>query len=257
MGDNAQPILVEERDGLLVLTIDRPEVKNAINLECAERIAEAFERFDSDDNLSVAIVTGSGGGFSSGMDLGAFVEGGRPSVGDRGFAGMTRRSASKPLIAAVEGFAVAGGFEMALACDLIIAAEGSRFAIPEVRRGLVAAAGALLRLPRRMPYHAVMELALTGDYVSAERLYGFGVVNRVVAPGTTLAEAERVARQIIESGPLAIAATKRILVEQQDWTLANMWERQDPLFRAVAASDDAQEGARAFKERRKPEWKRR
>ena len=213
------PLLAEEQDGLLILTINRPHVRNAIDGATAERMAAELERFDADDTLSVAIITGAGGGFSSGMDLGAFVQGSKPSVPVRGFAGVTRKSANKPLIAAVEGYAIAGGLEIAIACDLIVAASDAKFAIPEVRRGLVAAAGALLRLPRRIPYHVVMEMALTGEAVPADRLYGFGLINRLVEPGSALAEATRLARAIMQGGPLAIAATKQILVEQQDLTL--------------------------------------
>lgn len=252
---HAEPVRTEERDGVLVLTIDRPHVRNAVDAATAEAIGTALERFDADDRLAVAVLTGAGGGFSSGMDLGAFGRGSKPSYADRGFAGMTRRSAAKPLIAAVEGFAVAGGFEMAIACDLIVASRTARFALPEVRRGLVAAAGALLRLPRRMPYHVVMELALTGDVVDAERLHAFGVVNRVVEPGTALDTAVDLARHITEGGPLAIAATKRILVAQQDWTLEDMWDNQDVHVRAAVETEDAREGAAAFKERRAPVWK--
>ena len=251
------PVHTEDRDGVLVITIDRPEVRNAIDAATAEAIGTALERLDADDSLSVGVVTGAGGGFSSGMDLGAFGRGVKPRYADRGFAGMTHKAADKPLIAAVEGFAVAGGFEMAIACDLIVAARGARFALPEVRRGLVAAAGALLRLPRRMPYHLVMELALTGDAIDAERLHSFGVVNRVVEPGTALDVAIELARHIMAGGPLAIAATKRILTEQQDWTLENMWEKQDVHFRAAVETEDAREGAAAFKERRAPVWRRR
>ena len=257
MDNEKQMIRVDVRDGLMVITVNRPEVRNAINAAAAEGIAKALEQLDSDDTLSAAVITGAGGNFGSGMDLGAFVKGSKPSYGDRGFAGMTRRSARKPLIAAVEGVAVAGGFEMAIACDLIVSSNIARFALPEVRRGLVAAAGALVRLPRRMPFHVVMELALTGDFISAERLYGFGIVNRLVAPGEALHEAEALARKIMEGGPMAIEATKRILIEQQDWTLENMWTRQDPFFRRVADSADAKEGALAFTERRAPLWQNR
>ena len=160
----------------------------------------------------------------------------------------------KPLIAAVEGYAVAGGFEIAIACDLIVASSTARFALPEAQRGLVAAAGALLRLPRRMPYHVVMELALTGEFISAERLHGFGIINRLADPGSALDVAVELARKVMEGGPLALAATKRILVEQQDWTLDDMWTRQDVYFRAAVDTEDAREGAAAFKERRKPRW---
>ena len=249
------PLLREERDGLLILTVNRPHVRNAIDADLAKRIGTTLEEFDQDDRLRIAIITGAGDGFSSGMDLGAFGRGSKPSYGDRGFAGMTRRSANKPLIAAVEGYAVAGGFEMAIACDLIVASSTARFALPEVKRGLVAAAGALLRLPRRMPYHVVMELVLTGEFISAERLHGFGVINRLAEPGSALDVAVALARQVMEGGPLALAATKRILVEQQDWTLAEMWTKQDVYFRAAVDTEDAREGAAAFKERRKPQWR--
>jgi len=257
MDANQETLLTEARNGVLILTINRPHVRNAIDAATAQRIAETFEAFDADGSLSIAVITGAGGGFSSGMDLGAFGKGSKPSVGDRGFAGMTRRSADKPIIAAIEGFAIAGGFEMAIACDLIVAAQGAKFALPEVRRGLLAAAGALVRLPRRIPYHIVMELALTGDVMTADRLHALGLINRVVEPGTALEHALALAQHIIEGGPLAIAATKRILARQQDWTLENMWEKQEPHFRAVADSEDAREGAAAFKEKRKPDWKRR
>jgi enoyl-CoA hydratase len=249
-----QAVLTEARDRVFVITINRPHVRNAIDTEAAEGIGKALERFDDDVSLGIAIITGAGGTFCSGMDLGGFLAGKKPRYADRGFAGITWKSARKPLIAAVEGYAVAGGFEIAIACDLIVASRTAKFAIPEVRRGLIAGAGALLRLPRRMPYHVVMELALTGDFIDAERLYHFGIVNRLVAKGTALEEAETLARHILEGGPLAIAATKRILVEQQDWTLENMWAKQDVYFRPAVDADDAREGAAAFKERRPPQW---
>jgi len=189
------------------------------------------------------------------MDLGAFVEGQSPYVGDRGFAGITRRAADKPLIAAIEGFAVAGGLEIALSCDLIVAARGAKLGIPEVKRSLVAAAGALLRLPRRMPYHAVMELALTGETMSAERFHELGVVNRVCEPGQALDTALELAGQIARNGPLALAASKRVLAEQQDWTLAEMWDRQAEIAGPVFVSEDAREGASAFKDKRDPVWR--
>ena len=251
-----QIVLTEERDGILIVTINRPHVRNAIDAAAAERIGKALERLDADTSLSVGIITGGDKGFSSGMDLGAFVQGKKPRYADRGFAGIARKAADKPLIAAVEEFAVAGGFEIALACDLIVASRTARFAIPEVRRGLVAAAGALVRLPRRMPYHVVMELALTGEFIDAGRLHGFGIVNRVVEPGGALGEAVALARRIMEGGPLAIAATKRILVEQQDWTLDNMWSNQEAIYRPAVDADEAREGAAAFKERRAPRWQR-
>src|SRR4051794_31115496 len=186
MPDDRPAVLTERRDGVLVITLNRPEVRNAVNAAVAEGIGAALDALDADDDLTVGVLTGAGGFFSAGMDLGAFVKGESPYVGDRGFAGITRRASRKPLIAAIEGFAVAGGFEVALSCDLIVAAEGAKLGIPESKRSLVAAGGALLRLPKRMPYHVVMELALTGDPMPAERFHEFGVVNRLAAPGAAL-----------------------------------------------------------------------
>jgi enoyl-CoA hydratase len=218
-------------------------------------VAAALDELDGDDGLSVGVLTGAGGFFCAGMDLGAFVKGESPHVGDRGFAGITRRSARKPLIAAIEGFAVAGGMEIALACDLIVAARGARMGIPEAKRSLVAAGGALLRLPRRMPYHVVMELALTGDPLPAERFHELGLVNRLVEPGGAVHEALALAAALAKNGPLALAASKRILQEQFDWTSDSMWERQGEIAGPVMTSEDAREGASAFKEKRAPVWR--
>jgi enoyl-CoA hydratase len=188
------------------------------------------------------------------MDLKGFASGEFPIAGDRGFAGIAQRSARKPLIAAIEGFAVAGGMEIALACDLIVAARGARLGIPEVKRSLVAAGGALLRLPRRMPYHVVMELALTGDPLPAERFHEFGVVNRVTPKGGALDAALELAAAIVKNGPLAVAASKEIIQRQFDWTTENQWDEQGKIGGAVFVSDDAKEGASAFKEKRDPVW---
>src|SRR5437763_10610668 len=193
-----QAILTEDRDGILIITINRPDARNAVNGDVANGMAEALDRLDAEDHLRVGIVTGAGGYFSAGMDLKAFVQGQSPYAGDRGFAGITRRAAGKPLIAAVEGFALAGGFEIALSCDLIVASSEARFGIPEVKRSLVAAAGALLRLPKRIPYHLAMELALTGEPIGAARAQEIGIVNRLAEPGTALEAAVELARQIVE-----------------------------------------------------------
>src|ERR671933_2261221 len=187
------PVLTERRDGVLLITLNRPDARNAVNLAVAEGIAAALDTLDADDDLTVGVLTGAGKGFSSGMDLKAFAAGERPYAGDRGFAGITQRSAEKPLIAAIEGFAVAGGFEIALACDLIVAARDARLGIPEVKRSLVAAAGALIRLPKRIPYHLAMELALTGDAIGAERAHAIGLVNRLAEPGEAVATARELA----------------------------------------------------------------
>jgi enoyl-CoA hydratase len=247
-------VLTERRDGVLVITLNRPEVRNAVNAAVAEGVAHALDELDADDGLAVGILTGAGGFFCAGMDLGAFVKGESPWYGDRGFAGIAQRGARKPLIAAIEGFAVAGGLEVALACDLVVAAEGAKLGIPEAKRSLVAAGGALLHLPKRMPYHVVMELALTGDPLPAERFHDFGLVNRIAAKGEALDVALELAARIAKSGPLAVAASKQILQEQHDWSAGEMWERQGAISGPVFASEDAKEGATAFKEKRDPVW---
>src|SRR4051795_4169522 len=177
--EQAAPILVDRDGRIQIITLNRPEARNAVNRGLAEGIAAALDELDADDELSVGVLTGAGGGFCAGMDLKAFVQGEVPYVGDRGFAGITQRAARKPLIAAIEGFAVAGGLEVALACDLIVAAKGARLGVPEVKGSLVAAGGALLRLPQRLPYGVAMELALTGDPITAERGYEVGLVDRL------------------------------------------------------------------------------
>jgi enoyl-CoA hydratase len=250
----AAPVLTEERDGVLLVTLNRPEQRNAVNQAVAEGIAAALERLDGDSGLRVGVLAGAGKGFCAGMDLKAFVAGERPHAGDRGFAGIVQRPPAKPLIAAVEGFAVAGGFEISLACDLIVAARGTRFGIPEVKRGLVAAGGALLRLPRRIPYHVAMELALTGDFLDAERAVSLGLVNRLVEPGASVAAALELAGAIAANGPLALAATKRILVESPGWPQDELWRRQGEIAGPVIASEDAREGSVAFAEKRPPRW---
>jgi enoyl-CoA hydratase len=248
------PVITEERDGVLLVTLNRPDQRNAVNRAVATGIAAALDRLDADDALRVGVLTGAGKGFCAGMDLKAFVAGETPSVEGRGFAGIVQRPAAKPLIAAVEGFAVAGGFEIALACDLIVAARGARFGIPEVKRGLVAAGGALLRLPQRIPYHLAMELALTGDFVDAERAHEVGLVSRLVEPGAAVDAALSLAETIAANGPLALAASKRILVEAPSWPADELWKRQAEISDPVRASADAREGSLAFAEKRTPRW---
>jgi enoyl-CoA hydratase len=252
---SSEAVLAERRGNVLLITINRPEVRNAVNAAVAAGVAGALEELDGDDALSVGVLSGAGGFFSAGMDLGAFVRGESPWFGDRGFAGIAQRSSRKPLIAAIEGFALAGGMEVALACDLIVAAKGAKMGIPEVKRSLVAAGGALLRLPRRMPYHVVMELALTGDSLPAERFHEYGLVNRLVEPGAAVDAALELAGELAKNGPLALVAAKQILQEQFDWSSAEMWDRQGAIAGPVMASEDAKEGASAFKEKREPVWK--
>jgi enoyl-CoA hydratase len=218
-------------------------------------MAGALDTLDGQADLSVGVITGAGKGFCAGMDLKAFVAGEVPYAGDRGFAGITQRSAEKPLVAAVEGFALAGGLEVALACDLIVAARGARLGIPEVKRSLVAAAGALLRLPKSLPRTMAMELALTGEPISAERAYELGLVNRLTDPGDALSGALELAETIAANGPLALAAIKRIMVEAADWPESEFFARQQEIVAPIMTSEDAREGAVAFAEKRAPEWK--
>jgi enoyl-CoA hydratase/carnithine racemase len=248
-------VLTERRAGVLVITLNRPDARNAVNAALAEGIGRALDELDGEAELSVGVITGAGKGFSSGMDLKAFVAGESAWYGDRGFAGIVQRPADKPLIAAVEGFAVAGGCEIALACDLIVAARGARFGIPEVKRSLVAAGGALLRLPRRLPYGLAMELALTGDPIDAERAHDLGLVNVVADAGGALDAALELADRIAANGPLALAATKRILASSSAWPEDEFWDRQGEISGPVFASEDAREGAKAFAEKRDPAWK--
>ena len=248
-------VLTEEADGVLVITINRPEAKNAVNLAVAQGVAAAPERLDSDDSLRVGVLTGAGGTFCAGMDLKAFVSGEFPHIDGRGFGGMTERSADKPLIAAVEGYALAGGCELAIACDLIIAADNAKFGIPEVKRGLVAAAGGLVRLPSQIPYRVAMELALTGEFMAADRALAMGLVNQLTEAGGALDAAKSLAQRIAENGPMAVKVSKAIIKASRDWSDDEAWTNQNALTQPVFTSEDAIEGATAFAEKRKPEWK--
>jgi len=247
-------VLTERRDRVLVITLNRPDQRNAVNAAVAHGIADALDELDRDAAFAVGVLAGAGKGFCAGMDLKAFVAGDSPYAADRGFAGITQRAAAKPLIAAIEGFAVAGGLEVALSCDLIVAARGARLGIPEVKRSLVAAGGGLLRLPRVLPRTIAMELALTGDPIDAERAFELGLVNRLAEPGHALEVALELAGAIAQNGPLALAATKRILVESVDWPESEFFSRQGQITGPVMASDDAREGATAFAEKRAPVW---
>lgn len=248
-------VLTERRDQILVVTINRPKARNAVNRAVALGVAAAMDELDEDPALTLGVLTGAGGSFSAGMDLKAFVTGERPTLPDRGFAGLTQAPPRKPLIAAVEGYALAGGCELALACDLVVAAETAKFGIPEVKRGLVAAAGGLMRLPRLIPPAIAMELALTGDFMLAADAYRYGLVNRLAPEGGALDAALELAARITPNGPLAVAASKRIIRESADWSSADMWRRQAAIAEPVMTSADATEGARAFAEKRPPVWR--
>ena len=250
-----QAVLTERRGRVLLITLNRPDARNAVNASLAHGVADALTELDGDDELRVGVLTGAGKGFCAGMDLKAFVSGESPHVDGRGFAGIAQRSADKPLVAAIEGFAVAGGLEVALSCDLVVAARDAKLGIPEVKRSLVAAGGALLRLPRRIPYHVAMELALTGDPISAERGYELGLVNRLADPGGAVDAALELAEAIAVNAPLALAASKRIVAEAPTWDPNEAWVRQGEIAGPVFVSEDAREGATAFAEKRPPVWK--
>jgi enoyl-CoA hydratase len=247
-------VLTDVVEGVLVVTINRPEARNAINTETAVAIGEAMDRLDDDRSLVAGVITGAGGTFCAGMDLKAFLAGERPSTAERGFAGIVEKPPVKPIVAALEGYAIAGGFEIALACDMLVAAEDAKFGLPEVKRGLVAAGGGLLRLPQRVPYHLAMEWSLTGELIPAQRGYEVGLVNRITPKGGALDEALRMATAIAANGPLAVAASKRILVEAPEWPAAERFDRQREINEPVRSSEDAREGATAFKEKRAPRW---
>lgn len=247
-------VLTSAENGVLIITINRPEAKNAVNGAVAAGVAAAIDELDGNANLRVGIITGAGGTFCSGMDLKAFLSGEMPTVKGRGFAGLTEALPKKPLIAAVDGYALAGGMEVAMSCDLIVANSAAKFGIPEAKRGLAAAAGGLIRLPRQIPQRVAMELALTGDFISAQRAYDIGFINRIVE-GPAIDGAKELAAAISANGPLAVQASKQVIVESRFWTEDEMWKNQQALIGQVFTSEDAREGAAAFAQKRAPQWK--
>jgi enoyl-CoA hydratase len=255
MNDASQEdLLVERRGAVLLLTFNRPHARNALTLAGARRMVAALKELDDDPELRVAVLAGAGGNFCSGMDLKAFLHGERPYVEGYGYAGFTERAPHKPMIAAVEGYALAGGFEAALACDIIVASREAKFGLPEVKRGLVAAAGGLMRLPRRIPYHIAMQHVLTGEMMSAQSAAHWGLVNELVEPGGALAAAMTLAKRISENAPLAVMASKHVVSESGSWQVDDMFERQANFIDHVFHSEDAQEGSKAFAEKRLPCW---
>ena len=250
----SEEVLTSEEDGILVVTINRPEAKNAMTKAAAEGIAAAMDRLDSDDTLRVGILTGAGGTFCSGMDLKGFLRGESPSIEGRGFGGIVQKPPEKPLIAAVEGYALAGGLELMIACDLVVASTGAKFGIPEVKRGLIAAAGGVMMLPDQIPERIAMELALTGDFIDAARAYELGLINRIT-DGEALAAAKELAASIVANGPLAVRVSKQVIKQSRGWPMDERYTRQTQLIAPVFVSEDAREGAAAFAEKRAPNWK--
>lgn len=252
-GEGSPPVRVEDRGAVRIITLDRPAVRNALDLPTATLLAEAVDGLDTAPGLAVGVLTGAGGHFCSGMDLKAFLTTGqRPEVPGRGL-GFTRTPPRTPLIAAVEGAALAGGFELVLACDLVVAAADATFGFPEVARGLIAGAGGLLRLPTRVPPAVALEHALTGRRMSAQVADRWGLISRLAAPGTALEVALELAAEIAANAPLALRATKELVNRSGQLSVADV-ARQDELLELVLAAPDAQEGAAAFAEKRPPTW---
>lgn len=243
-------VLTERRGRVLVITLNRPDQMNSINTALAQALVAAIEELDSDPALSLGVLTGAGRGFSAGMDLKAFAKEGPP----QGFQRFIEHGSDKPLVAAIEGFCLAGGLEMALVCDLLVAADNVRFGIPEVGVGLFAGGGALLRLPRRVPYGVAMEMALTGDPISAAKALELGLVSRLTEKGGALDGALELAERIAKNAPLSLKATKAVLREMQGHTEGEFWKMQASHIKSVFTSDDAKEGPRAFAEKRPPVW---
>ncbi|HEY2579926.1 MAG TPA: crotonase/enoyl-CoA hydratase family protein [Streptosporangiaceae bacterium] len=251
----ADEVLVEADGGIAIITINRPQARNAVNGAVSAGIAEALDDLDARKDVRALILTGAGGTFCAGMDLKGFLTGDNPLAGGRGFGGMTERPPAKPIIAAVEGYALAGGFELVLACDLVVASEEAKFGLPEVTRGLAAGAGGLLKLHHRIPYHKAMEIVLTGGRVPASDLHQAGLISKVVPAGQALDAARELAGRIAANAPLAVVASKRVMVESATWLAGEEHTRQGEIIGAVFGSADAMEGAAAFAEKRPPVWR--
>lgn len=246
-------ILTEKRGNILLITINRPDVRNAFDARSAREMHIAMDMLDNDDDLFVGIITGAGGNFSAGADLKSIARGETRST-ERGGFGMMKRPSRKPLIAAVEGYALGGGFELCLSCDLVVASRTAKFGLPEVRHNVVAVGGGLIRLHRRIPYHLAMEMALTGESRDAIWMAGLGLVNRVVDEGKAVDEAEALANRLLINGPTALAASKEIVFLSSGWTEEEAWNRQVPIADVALDSEDRNEGLKAFAEKRRPVW---
>ena len=246
-----QAVLVERRDRVMVITLNRPDAMNAINGALSHGLLNAVRELDDDDSLTAGVITGSGRGFCSGMDLKAFARG--EDIGP--LTTFIRSGSSKPLIAAIEGFAIAGGCEIALTCDLLVAARGAKIGIREVKVGLFAAAGGVFRLPARVGYARAMEMAVTGEPITAEVAMESGMLSELTEPGGALDAAIGWAERIAENAPLAVSASKTLIrAAAQGYDEETLWKMQEPLSAKVFSSNDAKEGPKAFAEKRAPEW---
>jgi enoyl-CoA hydratase len=243
-------VRTERIGSTLLITIDRPQARNAVNAAVATQLAAALDELEDDPTLRAGVLTGAENTFSAGMDLKAALKGESPEIPGRGFGGLTEAELAKPLIAAVEGFAMGGGFELALGCDLIVAAEDAKFGLPEVKRGLIAAGGGVVRLPKRIPHHLAMEFLLTGEPVTGRRAGELGLVNRVTPNGDAAAVALQLAEKLAENAPLALAAVKKIVRGSEAEAFALQREETKKLMQSA----DVREGMTAFAERRAPKW---
>jgi enoyl-CoA hydratase/carnithine racemase len=250
----ADTVSTREQGPVLVISLDRPAVRNAIDRPTALRIEAEIDRFERDDRLQVAVITGSAGFFCAGADLKAARGDGAPKGERRGWFGLLEQLPGKPLISAVEGMALGGGFEIALACDLLVAARDSVFGLPEVQRGVVAAAGGLFRLPHRIPRNVAMEMALTGDPFSAMQLQHFGLVNRLCEPGQALPQAVELAERVASRAPLSVRASVSVVRAAAGCRDVDAWAMQEPAFDTVRRSADHLEALAAFSEGRQPVW---
>lgn len=250
----ADEVLRERRGHVELLTINRPDARNAINRATAVALSDALDECESDDDVWVVVLTGAGDkAFSAGMDLKAFATGEFP-ITEKGFGGITKRTFTKPLIAAANGSALAGGFEMMISCDMVVAADHAKFGIPEATRGLVAGAGGLIRLPKRVPLTVAYELALTGEPIDAARAYELGLVNRVVPGDQVLDVAIALAERIAKNAPLAVRTSKDVMRRSLELSEADAWSANDEAFSMIGRSADAMEGAVAFAEKREANW---
>jgi len=248
-------VVTERRDSVLTIIINRPAQRNAVSREVAVQLAAALDLLDADPTLSVGVLTGAGGTFSAGMDLKAFANGEPPILSGRGFGGLTQAVVRKPLIAAVEGWALGGGFEMALACDLIVAADTAKFGLTEVKRGLIAGEGGVIRLPQRLPYHVALKVLLTGEPISAVDANKYGLISELAPSGGALAAAQKLAQRVAVNAPLALAKVKQVLRETQGLNDAEAFKQQSVDAHSLLDTEDAHEGAVAFAEKRAPVWR--
>jgi len=254
----AEPVVTTEKKGnLLIIRLNRPQARNAVNGDLAKGVEAAIDELENNDALTAAVLAANGPVFCAGADLKVIASGkdGELATERGGFGGLVRRKRSKPLVAAVHSSAFAGGFELVIACDMVVAAEGIQFGLPEVKRSLVALAGGLVELPALIGEKLAYEIALTGDPVAAERLYQVGFINRLVPADRVIDEAIRLATAICDNGPLAVRASKRIIAEGRDVATDARWKMANEIGYPVFKTDDAKEGARAFIEKRKPVWK--